>query len=138
MLTLLFPAINCIEMNSVIKIFVRLFLFVICISLNSCFKETQEQSGITESSLNEKVIITDAEKIYSTISYQDCLTWNSLTVKQEAKDYVWRNHNYTPKNGDEGIIIHLTHHCKTNELIAIIKVGENYVPIASNGIKPTY
>ncbi|MBD6619037.1 hypothetical protein FNW02_25235 [Komarekiella sp. 'clone 1'] len=122
-------------MNNVIQIFVRLFLFVILLSINSCLKGTQDQSEITEYSVGLKAIITDAKKIYSTISYQDCLTWNSLTVKEEAKEYKWRQHNYTPTNGDEGIIVHLTSHCDTHKPIAILKVEENYVPIATSGIK---
>lgn len=122
-------------MNNTIQIFVRLFLFVILFSINSCFKSTQDQSGITEYSIGLKAIIIDAKEIYSTISYQDCLTWNSITVKEEAKEYKWRQNNYTPKNGDEGIVIHLTSHCDTQKPIAILKIKENYIPIATSGIK---
>jgi hypothetical protein len=123
-------------MKNLTKAVVRLFLFfVIAFFVNSCFKE---QSGNSDFSLNEKVVIIDAGEIYSTISYQDCLTWNSLTVKEEAKEYKWRQRNYTPTNGDEGIIIHLTPHCNTKKLVAILKVGENYVPIAISGIKKAY
>ncbi|MBD1218282.1 MAG: hypothetical protein H9536_13365 [Aphanizomenon flos-aquae Clear-A1] len=123
-------------MKNLTKAVVRPFLFfVIAFSVNSCFKE---QSGNSDFSLNEKVIIIDTGKIYPSISHQDCLTWNSLTVKEEAKDYKWRNRNYTPKNGDEGIIIHLTPHCDTKKLVAILKVDENYVPIAISGIKKVY
>ena len=47
----------------------------------------------------------------------------------------WQQRNYFPKNGDEGIIIHLTNYCYTLKPIAILKVEENYVPIATSGIR---
>lgn len=125
-------------MNNVIKIFVRLFLFVIFLSINSCFKETREPYIISPSSLNEKVIITDTNKIYPSLNYQNCLIWDQFIVKEEAKESTWKMRNYTPHIGHEGIIIHVTHNCNANELIAIIKVGENYLAIANSGIKQTY
>ncbi len=126
---------NHFEMNNVIKIYFRLFSFIILLCINSCYEATQNQSKNTEYSVGLKAIITDATNIYPDIGYTDCLTWHSLAVKEEVKVYKWRQRNFFPKKGDEGIIVHLTKHCDTRRPIAILKVEENYVPIETSGIK---
>lgn len=124
-----------IEMNNAIKVFIRLSSFFVLVCINSCYEGTQKnQSNISEDSIGLKGVITDVNYIYPTISNQDCLTWNSQSVKKEAQEYKWRLNNYYPKKGDEGIIVHLTEHCDTGKSIAILKVEENYVPIETSGI----
>ncbi len=126
---------NYIEMNNVIKVFIRLSSFVVLICINSCYEGTQNQSKISEDSVGLKAVITDASNVYPDIGNTDCLTWNSPSVKEEVKSYKWRQRNYFPEKGDEGIIVHLTKHCDTRKPIAILKVEENYVPIETSGIK---
>ena len=84
---------------------------------------------------NKRASIINAGKVYSTINTGNCLIWPSADIKIKADEKIWKLYGYYPKAGDQGIIVGTSHHCNTNVSVVILKVGENYVPIGSDGIK---
>lgn len=86
-------------------------------------------------SKNANARIIDPGKTYTTIvRVKDCLDWSWATEAQKAKADEENWNGYVPSIGDEGEVVFKTVHCDTKIKILILKVGENYVPIAESAV----
>jgi hypothetical protein len=88
--------------------------------------------------VGENVKIINTGKMFDLINTdtEDCLEWPNQEVKVKGGRSGWDD--FTPKNGQKGVVISVTKHCKDYERIYIVKVGEYYVPIGYKGVTTKY
>lgn len=103
---------------------------------NYCLKDSVRSKSIK----GRHVKIWDHGGVYNTINTTKLLKWPSKEIKAKSGVNAWGA--YSPTSGDTGTVVHIFYH-KGNKPkgIYLIKVRENYVPIACNRItdldKPT-
>ena len=96
-------------------------------------KESNFASKGRESNNSQKIEITHAGHIYSTLS-EDCLNWPSTQISNKARKSEWEKYGYYPSNGDKGVIIGEFEHC-SGHTIYIVKINNKYyVPIKTEGV----
>jgi hypothetical protein len=86
--------------------------------------------------VGEKVKIINTGKMFDLINREDCLEWPDQEIKAKGGRSGWDD--FTPKNGQKGVVVSVTKHCKDYERIYIVKVGEYYVPIGYKGVSTKY
>jgi hypothetical protein len=89
-----------------------------------CLKDSLNSKSI----IGKQVKIWDAGGIYPTINQTNTLKFPTREMKQKSGKSGWGN--YYPKEGDIGTVVHIFRSKDKLRNIYLIKVGDNYVPIA--------
>lgn len=81
----------------------------------------------------ERWRVTDAGDVYPSINTTDCLQWPSPELKRKGGSGYWGQ--YSPADGDIGVVLGSSKHCDQDVLVVFIQIGAYVVPIGVQGIE---